>query len=51
VLLRRFGNKACALPYTVVVATRHEACASRRGEVDAAWIAAAARACRTASAR
>ena len=51
VLLRRFGNKAGALPFTVVVDARHEVCASRLGEVDAAWIAAAAQACGTASAR
>ena len=51
VLLRRFGNKAGALPYTVVLDGRHEVCASRLGEVDAAWIAAAAQTCGTAPSR
>jgi thiol-disulfide isomerase/thioredoxin len=50
-LLRRFGNKAGALPYTVVLDARHEVCASRLGEVDADWITAAAQACATVSAR
>jgi thiol-disulfide isomerase/thioredoxin len=45
VLLRRFGNKAGALPFTVVVDAQRRVCASRLGEVDAAWIAAAAQAC------
>lgn len=51
VLMRRFGNKAGALPFTVVVDARHEVCASRLGEVDAAWIAAAAQTCGTATRR
>lgn len=51
VLLRRFGNKSGALPFTVVVDARQEVCASRLGEVDAAWIAAAAQACGAAPAR
>jgi thiol-disulfide isomerase/thioredoxin len=51
VLMRRFGNKAGALPFTVVVDARHEVCASRLGEVDAAWIAAAAQACGAVPAR
>lgn len=45
VLMRRFGNKTGALPFTVVVDARHVVCASRLGAVDADWIAAAARAC------
>lgn len=45
VLMRRFGNKAGALPFTVVVDVRHAVCAARLGEVDAAWIAAAVKAC------
>lgn len=45
VLMRRFGNKTGALPFTVVVDARHVLCASRLGAVDADWIAAAARAC------
>lgn len=51
VLMRRFGNKGGALPFTVVVDARHEVCASRLGEVDAAWIAAAAQACGAVPAR
>jgi hypothetical protein len=39
------------LPFTVVVDARHEVCASRLGEVDAAWIAAAAQACGAAPER
>lgn len=45
VLMRRFGNKAGALPYTLVLDARHQPCATRLGEVDAAWIAAAVQAC------
>jgi thiol-disulfide isomerase/thioredoxin len=45
VLMRRFGNKLGALPYTVVLNSRHQVCTSRVGEVDAAWIDAAAKAC------
>ena len=51
VLMRRFGNKTGALPFTVVVDARHVVCASRLGAVDADWIAAAARACGTQSSR
>jgi thiol-disulfide isomerase/thioredoxin len=45
VLMRRFGNKSAALPYTVVLDARHGFCAARLGQVDVAWIAAAAQAC------
>lgn len=45
VLMRRFGNKTGALPFTVVLDARHVVCTSRLGAVDADWIAAAARAC------
>jgi thiol-disulfide isomerase/thioredoxin len=45
VLLRRFGNKTGALPFTVVVDVRRRVCASHQGEVNTAWIAAAAQAC------
>lgn len=45
VLMRRFGNRTGALPFTVVVNARHVLCASRLGAVDADWIAAAAQAC------
>jgi thiol-disulfide isomerase/thioredoxin len=51
VLMRRFGNKSGALPFTVVVDALHEVCASRLGEVDAAWIAAAVQACGAAQTR
>jgi hypothetical protein len=43
--MRRFGNKSGALPYTVVLNTRLEVCASHLGEVDSTWLAAAAAAC------
>jgi thiol-disulfide isomerase/thioredoxin len=39
VLMRRFGNKPGALPYTVVLNARLQVCASHIGEVDADWIA------------
>lgn len=45
VLLRRFGNKTGALPYTVVLDAGHAWCASRLGEVDAAWVSATLQAC------
>ncbi len=45
VLMRRFGNTAGALPYTVVLNAQHQICASHLGEVDAPWIAAAINAC------
>lgn len=45
VLLRRYGNPMGALPYTVVVDAQHRVCASHLGEVDDAWIDAAAQAC------
>lgn len=45
VLLRRFGNKLGALPYTVVLNARHEVCMTRLGEIDAAWVDGAAAAC------
>jgi len=37
-LMRRFGNKVGALPYTVVLDAQHRVCASRLGEVDANWL-------------
>ena len=45
VLLRRFGNKLEALPYSVVLNARHEVCMTRLGEIDAAWVDGAAAAC------
>jgi thiol-disulfide isomerase/thioredoxin len=44
-LLRRFGNKQGVLPYTVVLNTQHQLCMTKFGEIDAAWIAAAASRC------
>ncbi len=45
VLMRRFGNRLGALPFTVLLDARHRLCASRLGEVDAPWIAQAVAAC------
>lgn len=44
-LLRRLGDPQGALPFTVMLDTEHRICASRLGEVDAQWIAAAVRVC------
>lgn len=44
-LLRRLGDTHGALPFTVVLDTEHRICASRLGEVDAEWIAAAVSQC------
>lgn len=44
-LLRRFGNRLGVLPYTVVMDAGQHLCRAHAGEVDAAWIEAAARAC------
>ena len=49
VLLRRFGNKRGALPFTVVVNDQHRICMTQSGEVDAAWIAAAVSHCSRAT--
>jgi len=45
VLMRRFGNRLGALPYTVLLDAKHGICAARVGEVDAAWLEAAIKAC------
>jgi thiol-disulfide isomerase/thioredoxin len=45
VLMRRFGNRVGALPYTVMVNREHEICASHLGEVDEKWISAAMKTC------
>jgi thiol-disulfide isomerase/thioredoxin len=47
VLMRRFGNKSAALPYTVVLDVRHRVCVTHLGQVDAAWIATAMADCGT----
>jgi thiol-disulfide isomerase/thioredoxin len=41
VLMRRFGDKLAALPYTVVLNSQHRICTARLGEVDATWVASA----------
>ncbi|WP_417071256.1 TlpA family protein disulfide reductase [Niveibacterium terrae] len=45
VLMRRFGNRIGALPYTVVLNRQHRICASHVGELDPAWLDAARSAC------
>jgi thiol-disulfide isomerase/thioredoxin len=45
VLLRRFGDRFGALPFTVVLNARHEICTVRLGEVDAGWVTGALQAC------
>lgn len=45
VLMRRYGNRLGALPYTVVLDARHALCATHLGALDARWLAAAAEAC------
>ena len=45
VLLRRFGNREGVLPYTVLLGPQRQPCASRRGELEAAWLDAALRDC------
>lgn len=49
-LLARFGNPVGALPHTVVLDARRVPCASRSGEIDAAWLDQAMRACAAAQA-
>ncbi len=44
-LLRRLGNAAGVLPFTLVLDPRHEACARHVGEPSAAWLGAALRRC------
>jgi hypothetical protein len=41
VLMRRFGNRVGALPFTVVLDAQHRVCVSRLGEVDAPWLSTA----------
>jgi thiol-disulfide isomerase/thioredoxin len=45
VLMRRFGNKLGALPFTVVLDAQHRVCVSRLGEVDAPWLSGALAGC------
>ena len=44
-LLRRFGNRLGALPYTVVLDRAHQPCVMRLGAVDAAWLQSSSLAC------
>ena len=44
-LLRRFANRAGALPHTAVLRPDHTLCAVRTGEIDAAWLDAALSRC------
>jgi len=49
VLLRRFGDKLAALPYTVVLNAHHQICTTRLGEIDAAWVTTAIATCAAGS--
>lgn len=44
-LLARFGNRAGALPYTVVLDAQRRPCARQTGEVTAEWLNAAIHRC------
>jgi len=44
-IMRRFGNVAGALPYTVVLDVRHQMCRTHVGAVDAAWLETALAVC------
>lgn len=44
-LLKRFGNRSGALPYTLVLDRERRPCARQAGEVDAAWLADAVARC------
>ena len=44
-LMRRFGNKTGALPYTVVLNSQHQICQTQTGPVNAAWLAQTLAAC------
>jgi len=44
-LLRRFSNRAGALPHTAVLRRDHTLCAVHTGEIDAAWLDAALSRC------
>ena len=47
-LMRRFGNKTGALPYTVVVLNDvHQICLAKAGIVDQAWMTQTLQACAT----
>ncbi len=44
-IMRRFGDKTGALPYTVVLDDRHRLCASKAGGIDSNWLADSLRRC------
>lgn len=44
-LLARFGNRAGALPHTVILDTGRRACAQRTGEINRHWLAASLASC------
>ena len=44
-IMRRFGDKTGALPYTVVLDVRHRLCASKAGGIDSNWLADSLRHC------
>ena len=44
-IMRRFGNRSGALPYTVVLDRAHRLCQATTGGVSAAWLAQALRTC------
>ena len=44
-ILRRFGNRTGALPFTVVLDLAHRLCQSKTGGVDAEWLNHAVRRC------
>jgi hypothetical protein len=46
VLMRRFGNKLGALPYTVMLDAQHRVCMTQLGEVDKIWLEEALAQCK-----
>lgn len=44
-LLARFGNRAGALPHTVILDTGRRACTQRTGEINRHWLAASLASC------
>jgi thiol-disulfide isomerase/thioredoxin len=44
-LMRRFGNKTGALPYTAVLNPQRQLCQTKTGLLDAQWLAQALSAC------
>ena len=44
-IMRRFGNKSGALPYTAILDKSHRLCLSKAGGIDSGWLADALRHC------